>query len=327
MEKGISPFRPGIPVGSDLFTGRTQQLESVSNYLQQAASGNLQNVFLIGDRGIGKSSFAWVARELAFDRHKMVGVHVFLGGVETVEELTRRVVQELLQIGKGHTWYDELRMLLGDHIREVGLLSLKVAFQPARDDLTQYARKFPEVLGDLVAKIVDSGNKGVIIVLDDINGLAETPDFARWYKSVTDGIATQYGSYPVMIMMNGIPERRDQLVRNEPSLMRIFRITELGRLSDDEVSEFYQRAFEQAGMTVSEEAMNTMVHYASGLPAMMHEMGEAVFWKDTDGKIDLADVIGRACDHSYQRWTQVPRTKRLRGIGERQIPFDHSQDR
>ena len=291
MEKGLSPFMPGRPIGSDLFTGRTQQLELVANYLEQAASGIQQNVFLIGDRGIGKSSFAWVTRQLALDRYKMIGVHVFLGGVDTVEELTRRVVQELLQVGKGQAWYNELRQLLGDHIKEVGLFSLKVAFQPRSDDLTQYARKFPEVLGDLVAKIIENGSEGVIIVLDDINGLAETPDFARWYKSITDEIATQFGSYPVMIMMNGIPERRDQLVQNEPSLMRVFRITELGRLSDDEVSEFYQRAFEQAGMTVSEEAMNTMVHFASGLPAMMHEMGEAVFWKDADGKIDMPDVI------------------------------------
>ena len=290
MQKEFSPFTPGIPVGVELFVGRARQISNVSRRIRQAASGRQQNVFLIGDRGVGKSSFASIIRRGASGKQGMVGVHVFLGGVHTLEELTRKVLEELVQEGRGRPWYDQVFQLLGRHIKEVGLLGIKVAFQPSDQDLSQIVERFPDVLGELITQIGDV-EKGVCIVMDDINGLAETPEFARWYKGVVDSIATQFGSYPVLLMLCGTPDRRDLLVSNEPSLMRIFDIVELGRLSDEEVSDFFERAFEYSGMTVDDNAIDVMVHYSSGLPAIMQEIGEATFWEDSDGRISLTDAV------------------------------------
>ena len=290
VSKDASPFTPGSPVPAELFAGRTQQVQEVDNYLKQTASGRQENVFLTGDRGIGKSSFASIVRQMAGVNHDMVGVHAFLGGVTTLEELARRILEELIREGWDQPWYSRISNLLGDHVRKVGLLGISIEFRPSTDDLTLLARRFPEILGEFVARIVED-KRGALIILDDINGLADNDVFANWYKSVVDQIATQFGPYPALIMLSGLPERRDQLSVQQPSLMRVFRIVELERLSDEEVEDFFERAFGEAGMSVNADAMRIMVEYSSGLPVMMQEIGDATFWADSDGEVTRRDAV------------------------------------
>ena len=290
MQKDISPFTPGSPVGVDLFAGRTQQIEEVSRYVRQASAGRQQSVFLIGDRGIGKSSFASVIRELATKKYGMLGVHIHLGGVNGVEELVRRVLQELVGEVQDKPWYNRIVEQYGPYIQQVGLFGLKIAFNPPQQDLSQIAQRFSIVLGELVAHTSDEHN-GVIIVLDDINGLAETSYFARWYKSFVDEIGTHFPSYPVLVALSGTPERRDQLAQHDLSLPRVFRPVELDRLSDAEVTDFFYRAFDQAELHIDDDAVEVMVHYSSGLPVMMQEIGEAIFWVDEDGEVNRRDAI------------------------------------
>ena len=288
-QKDASPFTPGSPAPVELFAGRAQQIREVDNYLRQAASGSQENVFLTGDRGIGKSSFASIVRQLAGLNHDMVGIHVFLGGVTTLEELVRRILEELVKVGWDKPWSDRVSEILGDHVRQVGLFGIKIEFQPEQDDLSQIARRFPEALGEFVARITED-KRGVFIILDDINGLAENDLFANWYKSVVDQIATQFGPYPALVMLSGLPERLDQLSVQQPSLMRVFRIVELERLSDEEVEDFFSKAFGEAGMAVNSDAMRLMLEYSSGLPVIMQEIGDATFWADSDGEVTRRDA-------------------------------------
>ncbi len=290
VQKDASPFTPGSPVPVGLFAGRAQQIQEVDNYLKQTASGRQENVFLTGDRGIGKSSFASIVRQLAGVNHDMVGIHVFLGGVTTLEELVRRILEELVKVGWDKPWSNRISDILGDHVRQVGLFGIKIEFQPEEDDLSQIARRFPEALGEFVARITEDKH-GVFIVLDDINGLAENDLFANWYKSVVDQIATQFGPYPALVMLSGLPERLDQLSVQQPSLMRVFRIVELERLSDEEVEDFFGKAFDEAGMVVNPDAMRLMLEYSSGLPVIMQEIGDATFWADSDGEVTRRDAV------------------------------------
>ena len=141
-----------------------------------------------------------------------------------------------------------------------------------------------------MARIAED-RSGVLIILDDINGLTEDDLFANWYKSAVDQIATQFGSYPALVLLSGLPERRDQLSVQQPSLMRVFRIVELERLSDPEVEDFFDKAFGEAGMRVKADAMRLMVKYSSGLPVMMQEIGDATFWADSDGEVTRPDAV------------------------------------
>ncbi len=187
-------------------------------------------------------------------------------------------------------WFEDIYKFFGKHIREIGLFGISVSFTPPEQDLKELVRKFPEALSNLLKKIKEQ-KEGLFIAFDDINGLVEKAEFANWYKSFVDEVATQYKDFPVFIILIGLPEKRDILSNLQPSLMRIFREVEIKKLSDKEVEQFLSQAFDNAGIKVKTEAMKLMVQFSSGQPLLMHEIGAAAFWTDTDGVIDKEDAI------------------------------------
>ena len=127
-------------------------------------------------------------------------------------------------------------------------------------------RNFPEAIKGVMDKLKEE-KSGIFIALDDINGLSTNPDFANWYKSFVDSVAIRYlSNFPAFIMSIGLPEIRDSLSRLQPSLMRIFRVVSVKKLSDAEVKEFFEKAFKKVNMEVEPEALEDMVKFSSGLP-------------------------------------------------------------
>ena len=289
--KGESPFTPGRPVPVELFVGRSDQAEEILRYIDQALSGKQENVFLVGDRGIGKTSLASFIRSLAVNQKGFLGVHVFLGRVSTLEEMVHHIFDQILKEAKKQKWFSEITSLFGKYIKEIGLFGISVSFTPSRHDLDEIVRNFPEAIYNLMEKLRKEDIKGLFLALDDINGLADKREFADWYKSFADEVATHYKDFPVFIMLLGLPDKRDSLSHLQPSLMRIFRVVDIETLLDSEVRDFLSKAFEEADIPIKERAMDLMVQFSSGLPILMHEIGDAVFWIDTDGVIDEDDAI------------------------------------
>ena len=288
--KESSPFTPGSPVPVELFVGRAEQIKELIRYVKQTLSGKQENVFLAGDRGIGKSSLASYLRYYVSNRENILGIHVFLGRESTLEGMVRHIFDQLLKETKGQEWFKDIAKFFGGYIKEIGLFGVSVSFSPPEQDLKELVRNFPEAISNLLKKIKKQ-NRGLFIALDDINGLAEKEEFANWYKSFVDEVATRYKDFPVFIMLIGLPEKRDVLSKLQPSLMRIFRTVEIGRFSDSEVEQFLSQAFQRAGIKVEPEAMKLMVRYSSGLPFLMHEIGDATFWIDEDEIISEKDAV------------------------------------
>lgn len=287
-DKEHSPFTPGSPVPVELFVGRSKQIEKLLSYVDQSISGRSEHVFLIGDRGIGKSSLASWLRYYVTAHKDLLGTHIFLGRVNTLEDMVRHTLDQILKETRVQR-LEELLSLFGGYVKEVGLFAVTITFSPPEDKLKELVRRFPEVLNNIVKRI-QGKRSGLFIVLDDINGLVEKSDFANWYKSFADEIATHYKKYPVFIMLTGLAEKRDVLARYQPSLMRIFRIVEIERLSNEEVRQFFMHAFDSVGVKVKIDAIEAMVDFSGGFPLLMHEIGDATFRVDRDSLITLEDA-------------------------------------
>ncbi|RLA94651.1 MAG: hypothetical protein DRG83_19480 [Deltaproteobacteria bacterium] len=309
--KEYSPFTPGNPVPVELFVGRIKQIEELLRYVGQVSSGKQENIFLIGDRGIGKSSLASFLRFLV-EQKDFLGIHVFLGRVSTLEEMVQHIFDQILKEAKKQKWYNNIAKFFGKHIKEVDLFGISVSFAPPEQDLKKLVRNFPEAVFNLLEKIKEE-KVGLFIAMDDINGLAEREEFANWYKSFVDETATHYEHFPVFMMPIGLPEKRSKMVKFQPSLARIFRVVEIERLSDEEVRNFLSKAFEKVKMRVEASAMEIMVRYSSGLPLLMHEIGDATFWIDIDGVINEKDALKgiiRAAENVGQKYLD-PRVYRV----------------
>jgi AAA+ ATPase superfamily predicted ATPase len=222
-----SPFTPGISVPVEFFVGRIKEVERLRKKVASAAiDGHLEVGFLTGERGIGKSSLASLVRYLSEKDHQMIGLHTFLGGVISLEEMVRRVFDRLLKESVETSWHEKMKDFFGSKIRQVGLFGISVEFEASTQDLKRMVHDFAPALRNLIDRLKDE-KKGIFIILDDINGLASSPDFSNWLKSLVDEIATSQKPLPLYLLLVGIEERRQELIRSQPSLARVFDLVEI----------------------------------------------------------------------------------------------------
>jgi len=132
--------------------------------------------------------------------------------------------------------------------------------------------------------------KGILIVLDDINGLAKNQDFANYLKSLVDQNAVSRKPLPLLLILCSIPERKEELISMQESVSRIFYPLTLSKMDDDEVEKFYQRAFKSVNHKFDDRALGIMSLFSGGYPVLMQEIGEATYYQDQDFTIDVEDA-------------------------------------
>ena len=289
MNPESSPFRPGQPIPIEFFVGRRKEVERLHGMVKASVRGNFKIGFVSGERGIGKSSLAHFVRVLAEHESKTVGCHVFLGGVHELEEMLRRTFDRLLKDSMDKPWHESIKSFFGNRIRKVGLFGVTLELNLAGDDLSMLAHDFVPSISQLLAQL-KGRNEALLLILDDMNGLATSEVFANWLKSIVDEIATARQQIPLCVLFVGLEERRRELVRNQPSLARVFELIDITPWSDDEVREFYKRAFESAGATISDDDLNVLASFTGGLPVLAHELGDAVWRTAQSPDIDANDI-------------------------------------
>jgi hypothetical protein len=298
-----SPFTPGLPVAVDLFVGRTAEVTRLKAKVEAAAKGRFQIAFLTGERGIGKSSLVSLLRVLVEREPGIVGLHAFVGGVGSLEELVRRVVDRLLNDSiSAPAWHEKVRDLFGTKIQQVGMFGINVKFEAPKEELRSMVEHFSRVLRSFVSRLPDDKH-GLLLILDDINGLAESEEFANWLKSLVDEIAVSHDPLPVFILLVGLEDRRQSLIGHQPSLARVFDLIDIRPWTPAEAEEFYTNAFGRVSIAVDSEALKALVYFAGGLPVLAHELGDAAFRRAVDGRIkeeaawaavfDAAEIVGR----------------------------------
>ncbi len=133
MAKEYSPFTPGGPVPVEFFVGRTQELGRLFSAVRKSCTlPTVEGAFVLGERGIGKSSLCRVAVRAAERDLGVLGPHVFLGGVRSLHEMARRIFDRLLKDSLDRPWYESIKSFLGNHVRQVGIFGLSVDFTHRR---------------------------------------------------------------------------------------------------------------------------------------------------------------------------------------------------
>jgi hypothetical protein len=291
MAKEYSPFTPGVPAPLEFFVGRTREIQKIIASTKKAIEmKTLERLFVFGERGIGKSSVCKFALPVAERDLNVLGLHVYLGGVDTLEEMVRRIFEKLLRESVNKPWYEKTKQFLGNHIRQLDIFGLTVEFSASDHELGRAVSDFVPAIKNLLVKLAPE-KKGVLLILDDFNGLAASERFANWLKSFVDEMATAYDPIPVVLILVGLAERRLQLVAKQPSLDRVFDLIEIKRFSENETREFYQRTLGKVNVTITEDALQLLSRFSGGFPVFMHELGDAVFQVDRDNCVDSDDTL------------------------------------
>ena len=289
MNPEASPFTPGQPVPIEFFVGRIKEIEHLRSLVRASVKGRFKIGFVTGERGIGKTSLVSFVRHLSEREDQVAGAHVFLGGAKDVPDMIRRTLDRLLKENLDKPWYSKLKDFFGRHIGEVGLFGISVELRLTQDDLKHLTHEFVPTLRHLLAKL-KGDRKAFLLILDDINGLANSAEFANWLKSTVNEIATGLEGLNLCMLVVGLEERRQDLLALQPSLDRVFDLTEIRPWDDQETSKFFTETFRSASATVEADALKLMVGYTGGLPVIGHEIGDAVWRTAAKPKITESDA-------------------------------------
>ena len=302
MNPETSPFSPGQPVPIEFFVGRVDEIRRLHGMVKASAQGRFRIGFISGERGIGKSSLASFVRYLSEQENGVAGCHVFLGGVHGLKEMLRRTFNRVLKESMDKPWHGQIREFFGNHVRKVGMFGISLELDLKDRDLATVAHDFVPTIRRLLDSL-KGHKKGLFLILDDINGLAGSEDFANWLKSMVDEVATSPRNMPLCVLVVGLEERRQELITKQPSLARVFELIDIAPWSNDEVTEFFRKSFESVGATVRDADVARLARFTGGLPVLAHEIGDAV-WREarrpeissrevSAGIVTAAEVIGR----------------------------------
>jgi hypothetical protein len=275
-----SPFQPGKPVSPDYFKGRTKIIKKILRYLNKAEKCDVQHYFITGKKGMGKTSLAKYVQDFVKDR--MIGVYISNKGNHSLENLVKQILEELINSAPKDSVKSKIKNIFGNYVESIEIKGTKLNFKldeyASKDIVDNFLYYLNKTYEELETK------KGIFLIIDDINGLSESNEFVNWYKRFADSIEMRDYHIPLYVLLAGYPEKFNILVNQDESFARIFHYDNIDYLNSNEINEFFQDTFNSVGITCDEESLKYMVSFSEGIPLMMQEIGDSVYW-EVEGNI------------------------------------------
>jgi AAA ATPase domain len=322
FEKGNSPFSPNQPVSPDFFVGRSAEIDHiVERGVRQAARGKPTAMFLEGEFGIGKTSLARLAQHIAETRYDVHAIYCSVGGVKNLDDLGAAILQATLRSGAlDPSKTNKLR----DWISKFGeqkLFGISFNLPAIRTEAPQLSTPYGllDFLGAIRERLESSA---VFLVLDELNGIADNPDFAHFIKGLIDSNAVSKKTVPLMLMLCGIEERRREMIRNHQPVERIFDVVEVEPMAEEDARQFFETTFTSVNVGVAPFALSSLAYHSSGFPKIMQMLGDAAFWLDDDNFIspeDAAKALLAAAEDVGKKYVDQQVYKALRSADYRSI--------
>ena len=278
-----------------LFTGRAAVVQRIMERgANQVALGKPVAIFVQGEYGIGKSSIANYVQSAAEAELKLYPIYATLGGAEDINDATTSIMEGIVRSGASDpSKMERLGDWLSRYIGEQQLFGVKLNLERLRHEAPAVSSPFAllTLLKDIYARLKGGGTKGLFLVLDEINGITKQPKFANFIKSIVDANANDSSPLPLLLMLCGVEERRTEMIRQHPSVGRLFDVVGLQPMDEMEMREFFATAFESVQIQVDPKAMSLMTAYSAGLPKIMHEIGDAAYYIVKENYLSPADAI------------------------------------
>lgn len=285
-----NPFLPGHPISPDSFFGRKEDIAKITRYFPRVITQGIpEHFFITGKRGMGKTSFVKYVARVAEDEYNMFPVYINNEGTNTIDELITKLLDKLFKefkkTNKGIEFIDSFfSRFEGINVKGVGF-----TFRQQPEIVVNIKDNFIEFLTDICENL--ESYDGIFIIIDDVNGLSETPEFANWYKALFETLEFYEEDVPMAFTLVTYPAKFDQLCEQNPSFSRMFNLITMDKLEDEEVHDFFKTNFNSSNIEFeSEQYLNEMVYYSWGMPLIMQQIGDAIFW-NLENKIITEEIV------------------------------------
>lgn len=270
--------------------GRTAQLDKIN----RAFSNDGKQIFIYGERGVGKTSLAKTSAFL-YQSCDNEPVLVACSPDSTFNTITRDIVRSCLPVD------DAMRKTTSAHQKSIGFKGLG---HQAIKTIEQGEVPDVSTINEAVLLLKFASNmhsdRPIIIIdeFDRIESDAERGKFADFLKQVSDQeLNTKF-------MFCGISKDIDSLIGEHFSAGRYISPIELGPLPPDALWKIFDHAEAVLGIEIDKEIKIRASIIADGYPYFMHLIGDSLLWNMYQEGSDAASAalfdksIGQAVDEA-----------------------------
>jgi type II secretory pathway predicted ATPase ExeA len=292
MDPNANPFNPGVGSPPPLLVGRDSILTQTDVILERIKRGRSErSLLLVGLRGVGKTVLLREIRRHALEKNYAVEM------IEAQEEQTiaqllvpalRRLLLELDSTKKTIAAVKRglrvLRSFLGTIKVKAGDTELTLGVDPeeGRADSGELESDLKDLLL-AVGEASKEAGRPIAILIDELQYLPRT-DLAALIRGLH---AVAQESLPLVLFGAGLPQLFSQVGEAKSYAERLFRFSEIDRLSHPESNEVVRGPVEQEGSTVSDDALEEIYGQTRGYPYFLQEWGYRAWNLAPDDGIDI----------------------------------------
>ena len=262
-------FQPTFGNRPDQYIGRDGVIEQFMAGLQEPVGSRNRCTLFLGQRGMGKTALLLELSDRAA-RADYVVARV------TAHEGMPQAIIEQFQLNGSAFFKDEKRKLSG-----VTAGALGFSFGLTFSEVTERQYGFRSKMSLLCDKLAEKG-KGALILIDEVRTSAAMREVASAYQElVGDG-------KNIAIAMAGLPHAVSSVL-NDQVLTFLNRATrvELGLISANLIRAYYERAFKEIGIKITDELLDRAALSTRGFPYLMQLIGYYVIqYTEEGGTVD-----------------------------------------
>jgi energy-coupling factor transporter ATP-binding protein EcfA2 len=320
----ISPFTPSQPVDYDFFVGRKENINRIEHRIKYCIQANqVQIVFIRGKQGIGKTSLAKYCNIYMRAEYMMQGFHILLAGNDgpkSINDFYKIVFDQIKHQARKAGLTNKITDFLSDIIDEVSVKINNINIKSSNNkeklenlslvSFIDFLEKFYEKLNNEIDRT------GLLLVLDEIDGVAECPYFANFIKCLSDYVNVNKINLPILILICGTSSKYASITNNLERTADYMDPIDISKLSDIDVGSFFRISFEKLMLPIRQKALDRIVAFADGSPRLMHLIGDEIYLR-ARSNVHIDDNI--ACvgiSEAAKTWGNKYAPLRLREIIE-----------
>lgn len=269
-------FQPTFGNRPEQYIGRDGVIDQFMAGLQEPVGSRNRCTLFLGQRGMGKTA---LLLELS-DRAVKAGYVV--ARVTAHEGMAQAIIEQFQLNGSGF-FKDEKRKLTGMTGGALGF-----TFGLTFSEVTERQYGFRSKMSLLCDRLAEK-DKGALILIDEVRTSAAMREVASAYQElVGDG-------KNIAIAMAGLPHAVSSVL-NDQVLTFLNRATrvELGLISPNLIRAYYERAFREIGIKISDALLDRAALATRGFPYLMQLIGYYVMQYTEEGGTVDATIMDKA---------------------------------
>ncbi|OKS84912.1 P-loop NTPase family protein [Mucilaginibacter polytrichastri] len=319
MESFVNPFRPGAGQPPPYLAGREHEKIDFEKLLRQ--SPILKNLILTGLRGVGKTVLLESLKPIALQNGWFwAGNDLSEAASISESSLSTRIIADIATLVSSFTIGEtEIKRIGFTATSETVEVKLSFIMLMSLHNNTPglESDKLKRVL-EFVWDVVKTKVKGIVLAYDEAQILKDKAADKQYPLSLLLEVIQylQKKEIPYLLVLTGLPTLFPNLVEARTYAERMFNITTLDRLSEEESREAILKPIETEGcpVTFTEHGIAEILKYSSGYPYFIQffckEAFDAILQQIKVGienpSVTIPEMVNKLDTDFYSgRWSRV----------------------